>query len=326
MEREVSATGATAREAPHRGLGDERLAIRSGEMIAVMAGVLALTILLWNRDRVAGWEPAALVFGTISVAPFVLRTLQAKYAANRWLRFVADFGPVGYIVGFYLFLNPILDAVNVPIADDLLIRADQRIFGVQPSIWLAERVPPLLNDVLLGAYTTYFLWPAALGLVLWLQRKDVQFDEWATALMFFYAVNFALYAAVPAMGPRYYQAAFFDGPVHGWFIASHVDLMFRESPLARDCFPSGHTGISLLVLAYSWREARRFFWVALPVLVCLIVGTLAGRFHYGVDLLAAVPLTATSLLVAAKLKQRLPAGMALSRFSPMTIRRDRPGI
>src|SRR5690606_38557095 len=161
----------------------------------------------------------------------VLRTLQAKYAANRWLRFVADFGPVGYIVGFYLFLNPILDAVNVPIADDLLIRADQRIFGVQPSIWLAERVPPLLNDVFLAAYTTYFFWPAALGFVLWIQRKEVQFDEWATALMFFYAVNFALYAAVPAMGPRYYQAAFFDGPVNGWFIASHIDLMFRESPL-----------------------------------------------------------------------------------------------
>jgi len=323
MEREASATGAIARGLPGRGEG---LAIRSGELIAVMAGVLALTILLWNRNRVTGWEPAAVVFGTIAIAPLVLRTLQARFSTNRFLRFVADFGPVGYIVGFYLFLNPILDAVNVPIADDLLIRADQRIFGVQPSIWLAARVPPFLNDVFLAAYTTYFLWPAALGLVLWLQRKDIQFDEWATALMFFYAVNFALYAAVPAMGPRYYQAAFFDGPVHGWFLAPHIDVMFRGSPLARDCFPSGHTGISLLVLAYSWREARRFFWFALPVLICLIVGTLAGRFHYGVDLLAAVPLTATSLLVAAKMKQRLPTGMALSRIALLAVRRDRPGI
>ncbi len=326
MKREASAARAAERDLVSASVRAEGLTIRSGELIAVMAGVLALTILLWNRGRVVGWESAAVVFATIAVAPLILRALQARFAGNRWIRFAADFGPIGYIVGLYLFLNPILDAVNIPIADELLIEADQRLFGVQPSIWLASRIPPLLNDLLLGAYTTYFIWPLALGLVLWFKRKDLQFDQWVTALMFFYSVNFAFYAMVPAMGPRYFQAAYFDGPVHGAFFAPYIDLMFRGSPLARDCFPSGHTGISLLVLAYSWKEARRFFWVALPVLICLIVGTLAGRFHYGIDLVAAVPLTALSLVVAAKLKQRLPDGMTFSRPSMFAVRRDRTSI
>src|SRR5690606_11695452 len=85
--------------------------------------------------------------------------------------------------------------------------------------------------------------------------------------------------------------------------------------LARDCFPSGHTGITLLVLGYAWREERRFFYAVLPVGVLLIVGTLAGRFHYGIDLVAAVPLTVTALAVAAALKRRLPEGVVVGRVA-----------
>ena len=51
------------------------------------------------------------------------------------------------------------------------------------------------------------------------------------------------------------------------------------------------------------------------MIVCLIIGTLAGRFHYGIDLIAAVPLTAASLAVAAALKRRLPEGVLVARAS-----------
>lgn len=294
-------------------LGDERtepLAIRSADLIMVLAAVLALSVLLWNYQRVAWW-PAAGVFGFIILAPFGVRNLQRRAPDSRLLKFAADFAPIGYVVLLYLNLNPVLDAVNMGIADDWLIRADQRLFGLQPAIALQHLVPPLANDVFLGAYTTYFLWPAALGLVLWFSRRDDAYDEWATALMFFFAVNYAFYAAVPAMGPRYFQAAWFDGPVRGVFLAPRIDLMFRDSPIARDCFPSGHTGVSLMVLAYSWRECRKFFWVAVVPLSCLIAGTLAGRFHYGIDLIAAIPLMLVSLSVARTLQRRLPAGVAV---------------
>ncbi len=286
----------------------EPLALRAGELIVVLASVLALSVVLWNYERV-DWWPAAAYYVLIAAAPFGARSLQRRAPDNRIVKFAADFAPIGYIVALYLHLNPVLDAVNMGIADDWLIRADDRLFGVQPAIWLQGLLPPLANDLLLLAYTTYFLWPAVLGLVLWLSRRDEAYDEWATALMFFFAVNYAFYAAVPAMGPRYFQAAWFDGPVQGVFLAQHIDLMFRDSPIARDCFPSGHTGVSLMVLAFAWRECRKFFWVAVVPLSCLIVGTLAGRFHYGIDLIAAVPLMLISLSVAKAIQRRLPTGM-----------------
>jgi hypothetical protein len=300
-------------------LVDERtepLAIRAADLIMVLAAALALSVLLWNYQRVAWW-PAAGVCLFIILAPFGVRNLQRRAPDNRVVKFAADFAPIGYVVLLYLNLNPVLDAVNMGIADDWLIRADQRLFGLQPAVALQHLLPPLANDLFLGAYTTYFLWPAALGLVLWFSRRDDAYDEWATALMFFFAVNYAFYAAVPAMGPRYFQSAWFDGPVQGVFLAQHIDLMFRDSPIARDCFPSGHTGVSLMVLVYAWREARRFFWVALVPLTCLIVGTLAGRFHYGIDLVAAIPLMLVSLSVARTLQRRLPAGASCFCVSPL---------
>jgi hypothetical protein len=286
----------------------EPIALRAGDLIVVLGAVLALSIVLWNHHRVEWW-PAVGVYLFLAVAPFGVRSLQRRVPNNRVVKFAADFAPIGYIVTLYLHLNPVLDAVNMGIADDWLIRADQRLFGLQPAIVLQEVLPPLVNDVFLGAYTTYFAWPAVLGLVLWFGRREEAFDEWDTALMFFFVVNYAFYAAVPAMGPRYFQSAWFDGPVQGAFLAQHVDLLFRGSPVARDCFPSGHTGVSLMVLAFAWREARRFFWVAVVPLACLIAGTLAGRFHYGIDLVAAVPLMLVSLSVARALQRRLPSGV-----------------
>ncbi len=313
MKREALAP--PARE-PDVGLSEAQesgLVVRPWELIVTVAAALALSVLLWSRERVAHWESAALVYAMVAAGPLALRSVQARFPTSRLLRMVADFSPIAYVVLFYLKLNPILDAVGLPIRDAELAAIDQRIFGVQLSIWMDQNFPPLLNDILLGAYFTYFFWPVLLGLLLWARGKEAQFDEWVTALVIFYAVNYAFYAFVPAMGPRYYQAAYFDGPVAGILWASQLDLLFQASPLARDCFPSGHTGISLLVLGFSWRHARRFFWFALPVLVCLILGTLAGRFHYGIDLIAAVPLSAASLGAAALLARSMPEGVRLSR-------------
>lgn len=311
MKREAMA-------APERGaslprVGESGFSVRPWELIVTVAGALALSILLWSRDTVSDWQGAAWVYALVAAGPLSLRSLQARFPESRLLGMLADFSPIAYVALVYLQLNPILDAVGLPIMDAELAAIDQRLFGTQLSIWMDRSFPPLLNDLLLGAYVTYFFWPVLLGFLVWRRGSEGKFDEWVTALVIFYAVNYAFYAFVPAMGPRYYQAAYFDGPVRGLLWASQLDLMFQASPLARDCFPSGHTGISLLVLGFSWRNERKFFWFALPILVCLILGTLAGRFHYGIDLLAAVPLSAFALAMAAVFARRMPAGVRFSR-------------
>jgi membrane-associated phospholipid phosphatase len=95
---------------------------------------------------------------------------------------------------------------------------------------------------------------------------------------------------VPAIGPRYFLFGAFPAPLQGVYFTPLLDSLMRAPGFAFDCFPSGHTGVALMVLLYSWRFMRRFFWVMLLPGLGLITATLVGRFHYATDLLCAVPL------------------------------------
>ena len=60
-----------------------------------------------------------------------------------------------------------------------------------------------------------------------------------------------------------------------------------------------YVAATVLGLGFSWRYARRVFWIMLPVGMGLIGATVAGRFHYGVDCLCAIPLAGICAAIAA---------------------------
>jgi membrane-associated phospholipid phosphatase len=83
--------------------------------------------------------------------------------------------------------------------------------------------------------------------------------------------------------------------------------------MLRDCFPSGHTGLTLLVLTRALtKKAYTFFWIMLPFALLLFVSTVYCRFHYVTDLLAAFPFVAGVLIVDAFCRRALPRGVTLA--------------
>jgi hypothetical protein len=142
-----------------------------------------------------------------------------------------------------------------------------------------------------------------LGVVLYRHKRGAAFDELLLGLSLIFALGYAAYVVVPAVGPRFFLWSEFPGPLKGVVITPFLDSLMRTPRFIRDCFPSGHTGVTLLVLFYAFRFSRPVFWTMLLPGLGLIVATLAGRFHYAVDLLAVLPL----VVVVAGL------GMALSR-------------
>jgi PAP2 superfamily len=169
---------------------------------------------------------------------------------------------------------------------------DQRMFGAQASVVLGQLVPPWLTDILMVCYYGHFVWPLMLGVVLYFTGRRDAFDEYLLALSLFFTFNYLFYALVPAIGPRYFLYFAFDKPLQGVWVTPVLDSLMRLPLFAQDCFPSGHTGTTLLVFVYAWRFAPRFFRVMLVPGLLLIAATLVGRFHYATDLLCAVPLMA----------------------------------
>jgi membrane-associated phospholipid phosphatase len=65
-----------------------------------------------------------------------------------------------------------------------------------------------------------------------------------------------------------------------------------------DCFPSGHTEVTLL----AWWSARRIskclFWTYSAYMMCMVFATVYLRYHYSIDTMAGA-LLAVALLAAA---------------------------
>jgi len=274
------------------------------DLIIVVACSLAALVLL-GPGR---WAPGALLntwlFASMAAGPLVLRTLEATFPRQRWLTVVADFWLLPVAVLTHGWLTPVVDTLNPFLRDAQLVAADQHIFGFQASVVLARLVPGWLNDVLLLCYYGHFVWPLVLGVGLYWRARgaSAEFDEYLLGLGLLFILNYSAYSLVPAVGPRYFLIDSFSGPLQGT-LTPLLDSMMRQPVFARDCFPSGHTGTTLVVLFYSWRFHRALFRVMLVPGIGLIVATLAGRFHYATDLLCAVPLVMVVVGMSAALSR-----------------------
>jgi len=288
---------------------ESRILVPAKPADLAMLGGFWVCALVSRLGRAPGWEEASLVFVLLGVLPLALRTA-AQRLRSQPLSLLADFSPAFALFLAYGNLDPVLDAFHVPLADARLQMLDQRIFGMQPSIALAPHLTGWESNLLMLCYVSYYLWPVLLGALLWAFRGEAAFDRWSLAVMVILLLNFALYAAVPAVGPRFAQAESFAVPVVG-DVAAPLFRAFMRSPFHRDCFPSGHTAMSLMVLWHAFRKLRPFFWVALLPCAGLIVATVALRFHYGVDLLAAPPLTIVGYALSGRIYAAAPRGVAL---------------
>jgi membrane-associated phospholipid phosphatase len=197
------------------------------------------------------------------------------------------------------------------LVDKYLAFADLRLFGLHPALYLSHRLTGIAMDALLVCYYTYFLWPVLLGV--WLYRRDARtVQTYILSLTLCFTINFICYVFFPAIGPRYYLAWALREPLQGTVLTPYLESLMRDPAFARDCFPSGHTAGTLIVLIFAFRHCRRFFWFMLPFAAGLLVATLAGRFHYAVDLLCAVPLALGVVGAATALYRARPAGLVFS--------------
>ena len=284
----------------------EALPLRLVDLVITSLATLGAAYLVIAARWVPGWLPAFITLSIIALGPPVFRGLAVKWPNIKLFDFLASIWLMPSVIFGHFCLEPVVNAAHPKLLDPYLAEADLRLFGGHPSFMLGQHVGPVLTEILLVCYYSYFIGPFTLAMLLYFKGAREQYEEFALALAFFFAANFLFYAAVPAVGPRYYLAGIFPHPLQGLWLTPYLDGLMRTTVFARDCFPSGHTGVTLVVLTFAWRYRRNFFWGLLPVGTGLILGTLVGRFHYGIDLICAVPLVITCVGLAALIARSAP--------------------
>jgi len=262
--------------------------IRPSDAINLAFISFLLLVSIAFRGRVQDWSLLAPLYLLLLVAAFFLLYVDCK-RPGRFIGFLRRWYPLAYIGISYFSLGKIVHHVLPYDIDAQLIAIDYAIFGVHPTVFLTRFMNPFIVDLLELCYASFYWLPVILGLVLYAKQRMQEFETLATAISLGFYLSYIGNLIFPVQGPYYTLDALHTVPVEGSWLGNFLrSFLFSLEPYKWDCFPSGHTAVTLIVIVYCYRFARRLFWVMLPVTVGLIISTVFLQHHYVVDIIAGV--------------------------------------
>ena len=206
---------------------------------------------------------------------------------NRYLQILRDLLPIACCVVIYLNLHDLIHFVNTRDKDDVLLKIDAWLFGVQPSLWLEHFVHPWIIDYTTICYSLFYFYGPLVMLALYFRHEYHTFRQFVVSGLLCFYVGYFVYILVPAIGPRYSLSAQYAKEL----IGSHYSYQLRHSidvlqTTKRDCFPSLHNGFTLLTMLFAYKHLRGLFYFLLPFAFGLFLATIYLRYHYVIDQLA----------------------------------------
>jgi membrane-associated phospholipid phosphatase len=155
-----------------------------------------------------------------------------------------------------------------------------------------------LTDILQIAYSTYYFLPILLGVVLKIKKREEEFQKSLFLILLCFYLSYIGYILFPALGPRYAIEHLHEKALEGFLFSENIQKILNLlEGIKRDAFPSGHTGIALLVLFLSLRYEKFLFWILLIPVILLIFATIYCRYHYAVDVIGGVFLTIVTIVI-----------------------------
>lgn len=247
----------------------------------LIAYVLA-TGVLW---AVAGGSRGLLMMLVHAVvAAGLLWFARVPVPRNRVLAFFRLFYPVAITPIFYAELATLNQLLFPGYFDSAVQEWEAVVFGSQLSMiadspafahkWLSE----VLHT---GYFSYYFIMPVAAGGALLAAGARASHRVTVTTALAFY-VSYLCFAVFPVGGPRYeFQAI--GGVIAEGNVYQLVHRLLEGGSSRGTAFPSSHVAVSMATWLATWGASRTLFWILAPFTISLALGTVYGRFHYGLD-------------------------------------------
>lgn len=158
---------------------------------------------------------------------------------------------------------------------------DRAVFGDDPGRVVAHLPAPVV-ELLQVDYAAFYVICIASGLLARRCSGAAAFDRAVVLLVGGFLVSYLGYLLVPTIAPK---VVFADLPEPRglWLTASLRAGIDGAEANHWDCFPSGHTMMTLTSLLILWRWARRWFWLLLLPGVLLVASTVLLGYHWCID-------------------------------------------
>ena len=277
----------------------KRIAPAHGLTLLFLIGLSLLTLIF--RGQIPIWRSLLLRYIILVGLLFALKLSSDGKWMGKVGPFLHPFSPILFIILIYESLGDLIHYLH-PDIDQRLIQIDFSIFGVHPTLWMEQWIVPWLTDLLSLAYISYYFIPVVLIVVLYLKDRMLEFDESIFILAFGYYISFIGYILFPAIGPRYSMIHLYSVPLEGSFITDFVrDILNALEHNKRDCMPSGHTEIVLIILYLAHRYEKLLFYIFFPIICGLILSTVYLRYHYVIDLFVGATIAVGCMIIGPRL-------------------------
>ena len=260
-------------------------------VLAYFAFMAVMLVAWWGSVPHAGWLLVWHVAGSALLVYEIKRPNPTSWLFRNWY-------PVIYVASCYKEMADFLPLARHAIYDQQLADLDQRIWGLQPGVWLTRIQSPAFTEFLQWIYT--FFVPAVLlvAFLLWRRGHYAEFQYYAFLIALGYLVSYLGYVLVPARGPRFLLKDFDHLPLHGlWLFQGMQSTLDKLESVAYDAFPSGHTELTILAWWSSQAVSKRWFGAYFAYTLSIIFATVYLRYHYTVDVFAGA-LVAVILIAA----------------------------
>jgi membrane-associated phospholipid phosphatase len=268
-------------------------------ILAYLAVSSVLLLGWWSRIPSA---PGLLAWHFGAVALLLLE-IKVPNVTSRIFRF---WYPLPYVGACYKEMALYIPAIRGWNGDRALALLDFRLWGANPTVWLERIETPALTEFLQIVYTLFI--PAVLfvAYLLWKQGRRADFRYYAFLIALGFLTSYVGYLLVPARGPRFLLAHLQHVPLRGlWLFGGMQSTLDRLESAHYDCFPSGHTELTVLAWWGSRMVSKRLFRIYFCYTPLIIFATVYLRYHYSVDVLAGAALAFVLILAAPAMYQKL---------------------
>ncbi len=255
--------------------------------------------------------PDRITILILHLAAAALILLAVFYPANRAAQIFHYWYPLPSVALCYREMSIIIRAWGRPAVDEELAHIDLAFWGANPTVWLERFHSPALAEAMEIVYSLFVPAVLLMAVLLWKKKRFCDFRYYAFLIASGFLVSYVGYFFAPARGPRFLLHDLQTYDLRGlWLFDPLRGLLDRIESAHYDCFPSGHTEMTIL----AWWGSRTispilFRWMFAYTLG-VIFATVYLRYHYTVDVLAGAFVAGALILMTPWVYRKLGARRA----------------
>jgi membrane-associated phospholipid phosphatase len=235
------------------------------------------------------------------------------FSAKRFWHFWRHWYPHLFFLFCFEELGVLMHLITPQWQDQRLIAFDSWLTGVNPILWLEQFATPARNDFMQFAYLTYFIYLLTLGAILYCRRDWHAYWSVMTYSAVAYGIGYVIAIFFPIESPWFSMANLWHSDLQGGPFTATIGFIEHFGRVRGAAFPSEHVAGSVAALLGAWRHRRWLFWAMLPLVLCMCVSTIWGRYHYVADVFGGVATGTLGYWIGRSIMKRRGAMPALGQ-------------